>query len=273
MPRKKKVRDPMMPLMAADWLSSGSIALMTADEERGYLRLLLHAWLSGSCSLPDDDDALASLSLLGDKWRGPSGEKLRRCFKQKRNSLGTVLVNIKQDNLWKDRRKFIESQREKGRKSGAARGCEWNRGSTGVQPGHEPKANLTSTSTSTLTSSSKSKRPIPDFLKEVRPEMLRDTGALLAFIDSAQATNRLPPSEYVRNSAVALAVRALREGKRNPTGLYVRMVADQSWPHANDADTHEARELIKAHERSTSKAGGTLAEAGIDLSKVGRSIA
>jgi uncharacterized protein YdaU (DUF1376 family) len=47
-----------------DWLSSTAIDLMTAAEERGYLRLLLHAWKNPDCGLPNDDRILAHLSKL-----------------------------------------------------------------------------------------------------------------------------------------------------------------------------------------------------------------
>lgn len=63
------------------WLSSTHIALMNAAEERGYLRLLLYAAKQADCGLPDDNEVLATISLIGlKKWNGPSGQKIRRCF-------------------------------------------------------------------------------------------------------------------------------------------------------------------------------------------------
>jgi len=69
-------------LYCNDWLSSTAISLMTAGEERGYLRLLLHAWKAEDCGLPDDDDVLAQLSKLGRAWskNGKSGAVLRAQF-------------------------------------------------------------------------------------------------------------------------------------------------------------------------------------------------
>jgi uncharacterized protein YdaU (DUF1376 family) len=64
------------------WLSSTDIAMMTAQEERGYLRLLLHAWKQDDCGLPDDDDVLAHLSLIGSGWQ-KSAAKIRKCFESR----------------------------------------------------------------------------------------------------------------------------------------------------------------------------------------------
>jgi hypothetical protein len=77
-----------------DWLSSKHIATMDAAEERGYLRLLLHAATEEDCGLPNDDAVLAIYSKLGPQWFQPtvdeqkrlglmtSGEKLRKCFEE-----------------------------------------------------------------------------------------------------------------------------------------------------------------------------------------------
>jgi uncharacterized protein YdaU (DUF1376 family) len=75
-----------------DWLASKHIAKMDAAEERGYLRLLLHAATEDDCGLPNDDAELAIISKLGAQWYKPtsdeskrigdrcSGEKVRECF-------------------------------------------------------------------------------------------------------------------------------------------------------------------------------------------------
>jgi uncharacterized protein YdaU (DUF1376 family) len=63
-----------------DWLSSTAIDLMTAAEERGYLRLLLHAWKNPDCGLPNDDRILAHLSKLETEWQTGSGEVVRAEF-------------------------------------------------------------------------------------------------------------------------------------------------------------------------------------------------
>ncbi len=63
-----------------DWLSSTAIDLMSAGEERGYLRLLLHMWKRPDCGLPNDDRVLAHLSKLGKQWHGKSGAVVRAEF-------------------------------------------------------------------------------------------------------------------------------------------------------------------------------------------------
>lgn len=60
----ERTAPPAFQFYAADWLSSTSIALMTAHEERAYLRLLCHAWADENCSLPDDRRRLMKLGLL-----------------------------------------------------------------------------------------------------------------------------------------------------------------------------------------------------------------
>jgi uncharacterized protein YdaU (DUF1376 family) len=77
---EKKDRYGAFLLYVDDWLSSTAIDLMSAAEERGYLRLLMHAWKSPDCGLPNDDPTLAKLSKLGGGWRGQSGERVRAQF-------------------------------------------------------------------------------------------------------------------------------------------------------------------------------------------------
>ncbi len=79
-----------------DWLSSKRVNEMDAHEERGYLRLLLHAAKEPDCGLPDDPKRLALMSKLGAQWNRPtrdkkfrfgatSVEKLLACFEIKKN--------------------------------------------------------------------------------------------------------------------------------------------------------------------------------------------
>jgi uncharacterized protein YdaU (DUF1376 family) len=77
--RKRETHQAFL-LYTADWLSSTAIELMTAGEERGFFRLLMHEWQSPDCGLPDDDRTLAVLSKLGAEWEAGSGAVLRRQF-------------------------------------------------------------------------------------------------------------------------------------------------------------------------------------------------
>lgn len=100
-----------------DWLSSTAIALMTAAEERGYLRLLMHSWKSPDCGLPNDDKTLAQLSKLGGAWRGKSGDVLRAQFKERDGRLFN-------ERLLRERQHQQEvrlSRSESSRKANAAR--------------------------------------------------------------------------------------------------------------------------------------------------------
>lgn len=64
-----------------DWLSSSRIVLMDADEERGYLRLLLHSWKQPDCGLPADPATLAALAKIPlGKWKRIHGQKILACF-------------------------------------------------------------------------------------------------------------------------------------------------------------------------------------------------
>lgn len=81
-----------------DWLSSTAIKLMTAGEERGYLRLLLHSWKNPDCGLPNDDRALAQLSELGDAWAAGSGAVLRREFIEKDGRLYNPRLLAEREN-------------------------------------------------------------------------------------------------------------------------------------------------------------------------------
>ena len=88
-----------LPIEIDDWLSSPAIHAMDALEERGYLRLLLHAAKDRDCSLPTEDEALAGFSMLGRQWYKPSrdkskrsndltsGQKLRACFIESKGRL------------------------------------------------------------------------------------------------------------------------------------------------------------------------------------------
>ena len=75
MPRDK----PPLPWEPSDWLGSTRVAAMTADQERGYFRLLNHLWASPDCALRDDDTLLAKLSLMDERWAA-DGAPVRACL-------------------------------------------------------------------------------------------------------------------------------------------------------------------------------------------------
>jgi uncharacterized protein YdaU (DUF1376 family) len=78
---------------------------MTPAEEGAYTHLLALAWNSRDCSLPDDDDALASLSRMGSDWI-KSSEKIRKGFTAK----GGRLYPKKLLELFKEASEVSESK-------------------------------------------------------------------------------------------------------------------------------------------------------------------
>lgn len=104
-----KAKAPYFPFYAGDWLSSSTIELMTVEQEGAYVRLLAHCWLSGDCTLPDDDAALAKLSRLGDRWES-SRAAIRACFVKHPTKTGRIF-NARLAEEWKKYTKYCKSQR------------------------------------------------------------------------------------------------------------------------------------------------------------------
>lgn len=246
-----KVRDPYMPLYVADWLSSEAVTAMTLEQQGAFLRLLAHAWLSGTCSLPTSDSALAALSTLGDRWAGENAEAIRRCFKQKRVGNETRIVNEKLAKVWKDRRSYAERGQKGGLSSGVSRrsGTKQTRSKppSKTPSKSEANANITSTSTSASTSAltSPQKSIIDASLSRVSEETLRDTGKFLAWLSEASETAGIDNSTNSQIRLLALATRCLERGK-NPPALFVSMFKDEKFDHLNNDDFDEASRRIKA---------------------------
>lgn len=65
-----KDRPPSFLFYPRDFMSSLSVAAMCPEARGGYVFLLCHAWLSDRPGwLPDDDEILAGLSGLGERWQ------------------------------------------------------------------------------------------------------------------------------------------------------------------------------------------------------------
>lgn len=241
----RKVRDPAMPVYAADWFGSQSVMLMTLEEEGAYMRLLLHSWMSGDCSLPDDDQALSVLSRLGQKWFEGSGDKIRKSFKVRRGKRAR-LVNEKLAKVWKDRRAHVEKCRQAGVKSGESRRSGTNERSPVVRTKHPTKTNSSSSSSSSSTSSISI---IDVWLRKVKKETLKDVGLLLAWIDSAVAAGALDSSPYTRDRIAALAIRCREKGRNGGCGLFVTLMRAGSYDHATNDDFDRAVDAIDSHSR------------------------
>lgn len=236
-----------MPLYVADWLSSQSIAVMTAEEERGYLRLLMHSWLAGDCCLPDDDDQLAALSLLGEKWHQGSGAKIRRSFKRKQVRGEAKLFNEKLASLWKERRDYVEQCRQAGIRSGEARRSGTNGRSTDVPTDVPTKRQRKGNSSSSSSSASSSSKSIIDvWLGKVTAETIADTGLLLEWLRGAVAAGAFDGSDFHRDRIAALALRCRARGK-NPPGLFVKLIREGAYHHANADEFEAAVAAVREH--------------------------
>lgn len=266
-----KVRDPSMPLYVGDWLSSESVTAMLLEQQGAFMRLLCHAWLSGSCSLPDNDTTLAALSTLGDKWLGPNSEIIRGCFKKKRLGNETRLVNDRQYKEWQNRRKHAEKSREGGLKSGESRRSGTNQTRTKPPTKREPKGNLTSSSS--FASASSPKRSIVDAcLARVQTETLADTGALLRWIEESVKAGAFDASQSTRDSLAALAYRCRKRGRNGGGGLFTELVRAGNFDHATPADFEKALDEIAAYERGRpgeSAAAEFLADFGLEKPEEG----
>lgn len=121
---------------------------MTPAQEGAYIRLLCYAWNDPNCSLPDDDNLLASLSRLGEGWFNGGSTMVRKCF-QPHPTIAGKLINLRlieekeKQTIWK------EKSSEGGKKSwqvrkkiGKMTAEGWLKGgSTKAEPRGEPKPN------------------------------------------------------------------------------------------------------------------------------------
>lgn len=155
-------KDPSFPFYASDWLGSSVIPLMSADQERGYLRLLCHLWGSG-CALPDDDDVLSRLSLMGEGWFKGGSTLIRHCFTPHPQKPGFI-TNAKLMAVWDEREEWREKSRRGGKKSAQLRKAraESKGGSTTVPTNGTTNGQPLGNSSSSSSSSS----PIPFSIQE-----------------------------------------------------------------------------------------------------------
>jgi len=155
-------KDPSFPFYASDWLGSSVIPLMSAEQERGYLRLLCHLWGSG-CALPDDDDVLSKLSLMGEGWFKGGSTLIRHCFTPHPQKPGFI-TNAKLMAVWDEREEWREKSRRGGKKSAQLRKAraESKGGSTTVPTNGTTNGQPLGNSSS----SSSSPSPIPFSIQE-----------------------------------------------------------------------------------------------------------
>jgi hypothetical protein len=115
-----KKKPPAFQFYASDWLGSTRIELMSAEQERGYLRLLLHCWNDPTCSLADDDEVLSRLSKMGEGWFNGGSRLVRECFVN-HPTLVHRIINEKLFEVYQNNTNWREKSRLGGIKSGESR--------------------------------------------------------------------------------------------------------------------------------------------------------
>jgi uncharacterized protein YdaU (DUF1376 family) len=103
----------------AEELASEANARMTCEQWGAFWRLLLRAWLSPQCSLPNDDVALAQLSGLGKRWK-TAGAFVREQFEELEDD-ATRIRNRGQWELYQDSLDKHEARVNAGRIGGEAK--------------------------------------------------------------------------------------------------------------------------------------------------------
>lgn len=125
-------KNPAYPMYAQDFDMDTASWSVTAIGV--YVRLMNYSWINGP--LPDDTEALARIARMD---HGNFRKVWCPLVQSKWMKTEHGLVNSRMEIEREKRAKFIEHQRSKGKKSGEVRG---NRGSTVVEPEHEPEGNL-----------------------------------------------------------------------------------------------------------------------------------
>lgn len=101
-------KSPAFQFYPEQWLSSRRIAIMTAEQEGIYIRLLCYCWDSGDCSIPDDDDQLLAMARI---FKGGSTNVLpavKACFMPHPKKPGfltheRLVKEIEKQTLWREK--------------------------------------------------------------------------------------------------------------------------------------------------------------------------
>jgi len=102
---------PSFPFYVKDWLASSRVRMMILAHRGAYLELLCHDW--DTDGLLNDDDALATLSCLGDNWFNGAAQIIKPCFVNHPAKVG-YLTNPRLQQI---RLEYLE-HREERRRSG-----------------------------------------------------------------------------------------------------------------------------------------------------------
>ncbi|MDH4329925.1 MAG: YdaU family protein [Nitrospira sp.] len=107
---------PFFPFYPADWISSPRIMCSTLAEQGAYIRLLSVCWLSGTCSIPDDDKKIATLSGLPEQEL-----TFVRSMFTKHPTIEHALTNERLLLEWVKAQRISDSRSQAGKKSGKSR--------------------------------------------------------------------------------------------------------------------------------------------------------
>lgn len=162
-------QDPAFPWYASDWLGSNRRAMMTLEQQGAYMNLLCRQWTDPTCSLPDDDDALANLSELGERWLKGSSKVVRDCF-PKHPSLEGRIANSRMLEIHQERVDWRDKCRAGGLKSAEVRRAK----SKGKRTSGKEKGSLTTLSTTLaskrqLNGNTPSPSPSPSYKTKEEP--------------------------------------------------------------------------------------------------------
>ena len=154
-------KDPAFPFYASDWLGSNKRCQMTLEQQGAYINLLARQWSDPLCSLPDNDQALAMLSEMGQGWLANGCQLVRDCFPPHPNQTGRI-ANVRLLELRKERDEWTEKSRQGGLKSAENKRLRKAKGgTTTVSTKRQPNANTPSSSSSP--SSKSKKKPLTPY--------------------------------------------------------------------------------------------------------------
>jgi len=108
----EKKKSPAFQFYPDEWLTDREVAMMTPEQEGGYIRLVCFCWLDNDISLPDDDEQLSVLARLNK-----GGLKLVKAkFKQHPTKEG-FLTHARLQKEYKKQVAWREKSARGGRKS------------------------------------------------------------------------------------------------------------------------------------------------------------
>lgn len=258
-------RPNWFPFFAEAWQFSEKIALMTAEEEVVYLHLLLHAWTTDTCSLPDDDSALEKLARLNGRSTDVQRALavVRNCLIQHPSLPGRLISprlyeeRLKAEAIWAQKRNAgINSGKKRTNKSTDVQRALDGR-STGVERmlnHHITSHHITSSEPSSVLptnpeevrkrGSSKPSDQDQNDRNRITLEDLSDPARLQAHFQGACRAGLVKDSTAGLRSFFAMATHCLREGN-NPVAMFCANVKAGSWAVLTDKDDDQAVKLMR----------------------------